>query len=333
MIRPAAVGLTACSVVLASLMAIAGVPQPGPQAEPLFVDAAESTGLDFTHVSGASGQYYMAEQMGAGVALFDYDNDGDLDVYLVQGGTLAGAAPAGNTARTAAVKRVGGKLFRNDLKGETGGTRTLRFTDVTERAGVGWGAYGMGTAVGDYDNDGDLDLFLTSFGPDALFRNNGDGTFTDVTAEAGVSDPLWSTSAAFLDYDRDGDLDLFVANYLDFTVADNKICFDPVGARDYCSPRAYRPVPDRLYRNEGSGRFTNVTEQAGISKADGAGLGVTRRRLQRRWLARSLRRQRCDPQSALDQPPRRDVRGRRRALRDRVQCLGQSRRQHGDCVR
>jgi hypothetical protein len=133
----------------------------------------------------------------------------------------------------------------------------------------------MGTAVGDYDNDGDLDLFLTSFGPDAMFRNNGDGTFTDVTAEAGVTDPLWSTSAAFLDYDRDGDLDLFVANYLDFTVADNKICFDPVGARDYCSPRAYRPVPDRLYRNDGGGRFTNVTEQAGISKAYGAGLGVS----------------------------------------------------------
>jgi enediyne biosynthesis protein E4 len=261
--------------VLASLMAIAGASQPGPQAGPLFVDAAESTGLDFTHVSGASGQYFIVEQMGAGVALFDYDNDGDLDVYLVQGGTLAAAAPAGNTTRPAAMKRVGGKLFRNDLKVETGGRRTLRFTDVTDRAGVGWGEYGMGTAVGDYDNDGDLDLFLTSFGPDAMFRNNGDGTFTDVTAEAGVSDPLWSTSAAFLDYDRDGDLDLFVANYLDFTVADNKICFDPVGARDYCSPRVYRPVPDRLYRNEGNGRFTNVTEPAGISRADGAGLGVS----------------------------------------------------------
>ncbi len=324
MIRPAAVGLTACSVVLASLIAIAGVPQPGAQAEPLFVDAAESTGLDFTHVSGASGQYFIAEQMGAGVALFDYDNDGDLDVYLVQGGTLAAAAPAGNTARPAAMKRVEGKLFRNDLKAETGGRRTLRFTDVTDRAGVGWGEYGMGTAVGDYDNDGDLDLFLTSFGPDAMFRNNGDGTFTDVTAEAGVSDPLWSTSAAFLDYDRDGDLDLFVANYLDFTVADNKICFDPVGARDYCSPRVYRPVPDRLYRNEGNGRFTNVTEPAGNQPCRRCGSWRERRRLQRRRLARSLRRQRCDPQSALDQSPRRDVRGRRRALGGRAQCRGQS---------
>ena len=132
----------------------------------------------------------------------------------------------------------------------------------------------MGAAVGDYDNDGDLDLFVTAFGPETLYRNNGDGTFTDVTAQAGVSDPLWSTSAAFVDYDRDGDLDLFVANYLDFTIAGNKVCSDAVGARDYCSPRAYRPVPDRLYRNDGNGRFTDATEAAGITRADGAGLGV-----------------------------------------------------------
>jgi hypothetical protein len=132
----------------------------------------------------------------------------------------------------------------------------------------------MGAAVGDYDNDGDLDLFVTSFGPETLYRNNGDGTFTDVTSQAGVSDPLWSTSAVFLDYDRDGDLDLFVANYLDFTIAGNKSCTDALGARDYCGPRAYRPAPDRLYRNEGNGRFSNVTESAGISAADGAGLGV-----------------------------------------------------------
>jgi hypothetical protein len=154
------------------------------------------------------------------------------------------------------------------------GTSRLQFTDVTARAGVALRAYGMGAAVGDYDGDGDLDLFVTSFGPETLFRNNGDGTFTDVTATAGVSDPLWSTSAAFFDYDRDDDLDLFVANYLDFTVAGNKPCTDTAGARDYCGPRAYRPVPDRLYRNEGGGRFTNVTERAGIARADGAGLGV-----------------------------------------------------------
>ena len=156
-----------------------------------------------------------------------------------------------------------------------GGRRTLRFPDVTSRAGNEFRAYGMGAAVADYDNDGDPDLFLTSLGPDALYRNNGDGTFTDVTAAAGVSDPLWSTSAAFLDYDRDGDLDLFVANYLDFAVTDNKVCSDALGSRDYCGPRAYKPVPDRLYRNEGQGRFSNVTEAAGIARADGPGLGVT----------------------------------------------------------
>jgi enediyne biosynthesis protein E4 len=240
---------------------------PRPAAvDPPFVESAAAAGLDFTHVNGATGQYYMAEQMGAGVALFDYDNDGDLDVFLVQGGRLG--APGGLGPRLTS------RLFRNDLTVRADGTRTLRLTDVTERAGAGWQQYGMGAAVGDYDNDGDLDLFLTSFGPDALFRNNGDGTFTDVTAQAGVSDPLWSTSAAFFDYDRDGDLDLFVANYLDFTLADNKTCADAIGARDYCSPRSYRPVPDRLYRNDGNGRFTNVTDAAGIATADGAGLGV-----------------------------------------------------------
>ena len=183
-------------------------------------------------------------------------------------------AAALDAAPGTANARPGNRLFRNDLQVGAGDRRILKFTDVTERAGVAWRQYAMGAAVGDYDNDGDLDLFLTSFGPDALFRNNGDGTFTDVTAEAGVSDPLWSTSAAFFDADRDGDLDLFVANYLDFTVADNKLCADPLGARDYCSPRSYRPVPDRFYRNEGNGRFTNATATSRIVTADGAGLGV-----------------------------------------------------------
>jgi hypothetical protein len=235
----------------------------------LFVESAAAVGLTFDHKTGAAGQYYMPEVMGSGAALFDYDNDGDLDVFFVQSSNLTdvvGAArnPSGATSR----------LYRNDLSVGANGARTLRFADVTARAGVGLQAYGMGAATGDYDNDGDLDLYVTTFGPDVLYRNNGDGTFTDVTREAGVSDALWSTSAAFVDHDRDGDLDLFVANYLDFTVADNKMCHDSVGARDYCSPRAYRSVPDHFYRNEGNGRFVDATEISGIAKADGAGLGV-----------------------------------------------------------
>lgn len=235
---------------------------------PLFVEASERSGLHFVHENGATGEFYMPELLGSGVALFDYDSDGDLDVFLVQSGPLG-------AGQDAVAKGPSSRLFRNDLDVRAGGTRTLRFTDVTDRAGVGLRAYGMGAAVGDVDGDGHLDLFVTTHGPDVLYRNNGDGTFADITARAGVSDDFWSTSAAFADYDRDGDLDLFVANYLDFSLGSNKRCTDPTGARDYCSPTAFRPVPDRLYRNEGNGRFTDGTEAAGISRAYGNGLGVS----------------------------------------------------------
>ena len=133
----------------------------------------------------------------------------------------------------------------------------------------------MGVAVGDYDNDGDSDLYVTHFGPNILFRNNGNGTFTDVTREAGVDDPRWSTSAAFLDYDRDGDLDLFLTNYVDFTLKGNKKCYAPTGEPDYCTPAAYRPVPDRLFRNIGNGKFADVNSSLRESaRPDGPGLGV-----------------------------------------------------------
>ena len=250
---------TAATVAAAWIAAGAGAPVP---ATPIFVESAEATGLTFTHVNGAAGSFHLPEIMGAGVALFDYDNDGDLDVFLVQGGALDGSGPT--TAR----------LFRNDLSVSAGGRRTLRFTDVTAAAGVGVRGYGMGAAVGDYDDDGALDLLVTSFGRTTLFHNNGSGTFTDVTAAAGVADSGWSTSAAFFDYDRDGHLDLFIAHYVDYTTAAAKQCNDPTGARDYCSPRAFRPVPARLFHNDGHGHFVDVTVAAGITRAYGAGLGV-----------------------------------------------------------
>ena len=254
--------------VLAVCAVLINVPAPF-AAEPLFVEVATDVGLKFTHVNGATGQYYMPEQMGPGAALIDYDNDGDLDVFLVQGAALDPPGKGGSADQPTC------RMFRNDTAINSEGRRQVRFSDVTGESGLALQTYGMGVAVADYDGDGYMDLFVTSFGRDKLYRNNGKGTFTDVTDVAGVSDDLWSTSAAFVDYDRDGNLDLFVANYLDFTITGNKACLDSVGAKDYCSPRSYRPVPDRLYRNLGNGKFANVTESAGISKADGAGLGVS----------------------------------------------------------
>jgi hypothetical protein len=237
----------------------------------LFREAAEEVGLKFHHFNGAIGQYYMPEIMGAGVALFDYDNDGDLDVYLVQG-TMLDPTQDPRLAKfpPAPDWKPGNRLFRN-LLSETG---KLAFVDVTEKAGVGHIGYGMGVAVGDYDNDGFQDLYVTNFGRNVLFHNNGDGTFTDVTAQAGVDDARWSASAAWVDYDCDGRLDLFVANYLDFTVKGNKRCFLSTGERDYCTPKMYQPVPARLFHNRGDGTFEDVTEKAGIGAAVGPGLGV-----------------------------------------------------------
>jgi hypothetical protein len=247
---------------------LAGAAQPAA----ILVESATVAGLAFRHFNGATGEYYLPEILGAGAALLDYDGDGDLDVLLLQGTRLDGDASRAPLFPLPPGHPRGARLFRNDLV-TRGGERMARFTDATEQAGLRFEGYGMGAAAGDYDNDGDLDLYLTGYGPNALLRNDA-ARFVDVTAEAGVGDARWSTSAAFFDYDRDGDLDLFVANYVDFTVPGNKRCFDPVGARDYCLPSVYRSVPDRLFRNEGGGRFTDVSEAAGITRADGPGLGV-----------------------------------------------------------
>ena len=238
---------------------------------PLFREVADDVGLKFQHFTGATGEYYMPEIMGAGVALFDYDNDGDLDVYLIQGSTFD---PAQDPRLTKFPPppgwKPGNRLFRN-LLSETG---KLQFVDVTEQAGVGHIGYGMGVAVGDYDSDGFQDLYVTNFGRNVLYHNNGDGTFTDVTDKAGVNDPRWSTAAAWVDYDGDGRLDLFVANYLDFTVKGNRQCFTSTGERDYCTPKMYQPVPARLFHNRGDGTFEDVTVASGIGTAMGPGLGI-----------------------------------------------------------
>jgi hypothetical protein len=245
----------------------AGAPA-APAEPPIFRDVAAECGLTFHHYNFATGHHYMPEIMGPGVALFDYDNDGDLDIYLIQGtrldpdGRLLHPPPPG--------WKPGNRLFKN-LLSETG---ELRFVDVTEKAGVGHVGYGMGVAVGDYDNDGFPDLYVTNFGHNVLYHNNGDGTFTEVTLQAGVDDPHWSTSAAWLDFDGDGWLDLFVCNYVDFTVEGNRGCSSPAGEPDYCTPKMYHAVPSRLFRNLRNGKFEDVSEASGINRAYGPGLGV-----------------------------------------------------------
>ena len=232
---------------------------PHAQTTVQFVDVAEASGITFKHVNGESGRLYYLETMGSGAAFFDYDNDGDLDLYIVNSAPLPGfvtATPPTNV------------LYRND--GDSG------FTDVTAEAGVGHLGYGMGCSTADYDNDGDPDLYVTNFGENVLYRNNADGTFTDVTVHAGVGDSdRWSSSCAFVDYDHDGNLDLYVVNYLDYDIVEDGEWYDTNGRRIYSNPRVYKGVSDTLYRNSGDGAFTDVTQRAGVYNDTGKGLGVT----------------------------------------------------------
>lgn len=254
------------------LFAIYFLPLSGFSQSATFRDVAVETGLKFQHFTGATGELFMPEIMGSGCALFDYDNDGDLDVFLIQG-TLLDDKKNMSAASSPLPKnwQPGNRLFRNELIP----SGKLRFTDVTKAAGVGSVGIGMGAATGDIDNDGFVDLYVTNLGSNILYHNNGNGTFTDVTKTAGVDDPRWSSSAAFFDYDRDGDLDLFVTNYVDFTPRNNKKCFAPTGEPDYCTPRAYNPLRSHLFRNDGKGVFTDATQASGIGSLAGPGLGVT----------------------------------------------------------
>ncbi len=249
----------------------------GAQTAEWFTEQAKASGLDFTHFNGASGRYYYPEILGPGVALFDYDNDGDLDVFVTQGRMLGPVDdPAKALVPPADPSRPGGRLFRNDLRVAPDGTRTLHFTDVTASSGIKTTQYGLGVAAGDYDNDGFVDLFLTNFGTNQLFHNNGDGTFTDVTEQVGLkSQPGVAVSAAFVDYDRDGWLDLYVAYNVNYQLDREQVCPNSSGVRDYCPPQIYGGRPDHLYRNLGNGRFVDVSDRALVGGKFGPALGVT----------------------------------------------------------
>jgi len=231
-----------------------------------FVEQAQATGLDFVHVNGMSGERFIAEVMAPGVALFDYDNDGDLDVYAVQGQALRRSPEERAESQD--------RLFRNDLEVRADGSRVIRFTDVTAQAGLVPRSYGMGVAAGDFDNDGWTDIYLSRFGADALLKNNGNGTFTDVFASAGLTDPGWTVAVSFLDFDRDGWLDLFVSGYVRFSTMSDITCVSRTGARDYCSPQSYPLVPSRLFRNTGHGAFQDVTVSSGVAREYGPALGT-----------------------------------------------------------
>ncbi len=229
---------------------------PGDPA-PWFAEEASARGVGFTHQSGHITRFLLPEIMGGGAALFDMDGDGDLDLFLAQSGRLdaAAGAPAGH------------RLYRNRGDGT--------FDDVTAGSGVDVPGYGMGTAVGDYDNDGRPDLYVTGVGRNALLHNDGGGRFTDVTARAGVAGGRWSTSATFFDMDADGDLDLFVVRYINWSAGAELECYSLTGVPDYCSPKNYdAPTAAILYRNDGTGTFTDVSAAGGLHAAFGNGLGV-----------------------------------------------------------
>lgn len=219
-----------------------------------YREVAQEAGIDFEHYNGAQGEYYYVETFGAGAAFFDADGDGWQDIYLINGAHLSGPLPS-----TPPINH----LYRNAGDGT--------FADLTVASGVGDRGYGMGCTAGDFDNDGDQDLYATNFGPNVLLSNDGEGHFTDVTQIAGVGDGRWGTSTGFLDFDNDGDLDLFVANYVHFSLQGNIQC-QRGAIRFYCEPSTYAPIGDVLYRNEGR-RFVDVTKRMGI-RAVGRGLGV-----------------------------------------------------------
>ena len=236
---------------LTTAVLVIAAPLPG---QPIFTDVARQVGIDFVQDPGMEGKHMAPEVMGSGCALFDYDNDGDLDVYLVQAGPL----PESNKPRPP------DRLYRQNADG--------KFTDVTAESGLSDTGYGTGVSVGDFDNDGFVDVFVTNYGTNSLYRNQGNGKFANVTAKSGIQGSHWSESSAFCDYDDDGFLDLYVTNYVKFDPT--KVCVKGDGAPDYCSPQSLPYDTDTLYHNNGNGTFTDVTRASGIASARLPGLGV-----------------------------------------------------------
>lgn len=250
---------------------------------PPFEDGTAAAGLDFVHFNGMSGELYYSEHLGGGVALLDYDNDGDLDLYLTQGRMIhPDKTPGEATFPPAEDKPLSDRLYRNDLV--PGDPDSLRFTDVTEESGLlGATGYGMGLAVGDVDNNGWLDLYVTNWeGPNQLWRNrgpdaNGTVTFEEIGGAAGVDEERWSLATLFFDFDRDGWLDLYVGHYLDYTLAIHKECVNDIGLPEYCGPVSFQAVPDVFFRNLGAGgstRFEDVTVRAGVTQSPAPVLGA-----------------------------------------------------------
>ena len=233
-----------------------------------FLEECTACDLQFTHFNGMSGELFFPEIAGSGAAFLDYDRDGDLDVYLVQG-TMLGSKNSTKAIFPPPNPHPTDRLFRNDL-----GPKGPRFVDVTTKSGINATGYGMGVTTGDFDGDGWIDLYVTQFGPNLLWKNRGDGTFEETSVKAGVEAPGWSISSAFLDYDDDGDLDLFVANYVEYSLEKEVRCYSPTSRRDYCGPGAFPPTPNYLFRNRGDGTFEDVSRKSGIAAARGASLGV-----------------------------------------------------------
>jgi hypothetical protein len=245
-------------IVLAGALATAAIVSGADHPPPQFVDIARDAGVAFRHTNGASPEKHLVETMGSGGVFFDYDGDGWIDIFLVDGGSIVDAGVD---------RRARHRLYHNRGHGT--------FEDVTDRSGIQHREYGMGACSGDYDGDGRPDLYITNYGPNALYRNRGDGTFADVTATARVGDPRWSTGCAFADLDGDGDLDLWVVNYVDADPTHNPFCGDARrGIRFYCHPLKFEPLPSTVYRNDGRGVFTDVSMASGVGALRSNGLGV-----------------------------------------------------------